>query len=145
MQNLPHRREMYEYRRRSREEIIDRNRMDELENLAYAEREQFFTSRYGQTLGKAATKFSGLAELPTVVEEVARHRFIEEVARAMESGEVISDIHPIMAVIEATELRTDQNYIPPDIRTDISLQWLPDVDIDSEGNIMIGTPEDALD
>lgn len=76
------------------------------------EREQHFVEQYGPNLGGAATRFSYLSELDATSEAKERMILADEVSAAIEQSPELSENHPINAVIEATELRTQANYVP---------------------------------
>lgn len=99
-------------------------RLNDLVVLERSEREEHFVERFGKRLGEVAARFAGLDRLPPEIELEERISFVNSVAESMEGSNDPSGLHPALALIEATELRTDKNYIRPENRDGIPLQWM---------------------
>lgn len=88
----------------------------EVQRQRKLEREQHFVELYGPNLGRSATRFSFLSDLDDATEAEERLILAEEVSAAVIHPAESMTNHPIDAVIEATELRTQANYVPPERR-----------------------------
>ncbi len=78
--------------------------------LSEADLQDYFTNRYGEDLGRAAADFANLSPLPMREESSERLKLVEQVMKSLsETTEPAQNlVHPILAVIEATEIRTDK-------------------------------------
>lgn len=124
MSDLHKRRELYDHKRRGYAEGIDEEwwrKQGELKAEEKVELQKYFSQRYGPSLGDAAARFASLYFLPPDVEAQERLSLIDHVLSAMETGLSPTSTHPMHAVIEATELRTDKNYIRPENRSGLAL------------------------
>lgn len=136
---FPRRREAYDHERRLYQGNTDEDwwrKRAELELEEEAELNEYFTESFGQSLGCAAARFANLYILPPDVEETERQTLIEEVEAAMTDKTDLAR-HPILAAIEATQLRTDRNYVKPEHRSNIRLMsmseryMIDDIEVDS--------------
>lgn len=117
---FPRRREAYDHKQKLYQGQSDEQwweKWEELKVEVEAELESYFVERYGQSLGSAAARFANLYTLPPDVEEVERQKVIEQVEMAMAASKDTEAKHPVLAVFEAVELRTDRNYAKPEHRS----------------------------
>lgn len=80
--------------------------------LNEAELQSYFINRYGEDLGSAAADYANLSRLPMREESSERLKLVEQVMKSLsETTDPAQNlVHPILAVIEATEIRTDKAY-----------------------------------
>lgn len=105
---------------------------NELKERADIERLHYFTEHYGENLGSVAARFADLSILPIEVEEAERRTLLTAVEEAMTNSSEDVRRNPIIAVLEASELRSYKNYLPPEHRSDKPVRWMQ-IDYEFEG------------
>lgn len=124
MSEFPKRRELYDHEQRGYQNGMDDEWWriyGELEALEQAESQSYFIEKYGQILGNVASSFSLLGARSPEDEFKERQNLIKQVEYEMDAAASGSpqSRHPILAVIEATELRANKNYIAPEDRSNV--------------------------